>query len=116
MSEVKNSAEQGASWEWLRKAGLVVFGGLAAIVAVAAALKALFVLLTGGSIAGPDLSLTDVGVLAALAFVYFIPTLTAWKAKHHQLQAIAILNTLLGWTILGWIAALVWAAMKPAKG
>ena len=43
--------------------------------------------------------------------LYFLPTLCA--RKHHNRDAIFALNLLLGWTLLGWIAALIWACTKP---
>lgn len=46
---------------------------------------------------------------------YLIPTLAAASEKHHNLRAIAALNILLGWTALGWIAALIWALTKPHR-
>jgi hypothetical protein len=45
---------------------------------------------------------------------YFLPTIVAWLRYHRQAVAIFVLNLLLGWTVLGWIAALVWAFIKPA--
>ena len=45
--------------------------------------------------------------LALLA--YFIPAVVAGCRNHHQRGAIFALNLLLGWTFLGWAAALVWA-------
>ena len=53
--------------------------------------------------------------------IYFIPAIVAWTRRHRQFMAIAVLNVLLGWTVLGWIGALVWACttdvepMTPAK-
>ena len=41
--------------------------------------------------------------------VYLLPTLVARLHEHHQLYGIAALNVLLGWTLLGWIGALVLA-------
>ena len=46
------------------------------------------------------------------AFVYFLPTIVASNRKHRQATAIGALNLLLGWTILGWVVALVWALMS----
>ncbi|MGB5831085.1 MAG: superinfection immunity protein [Thiohalocapsa sp.] len=57
----------------------------------------------------------DAGVLALIVlgllvlFAYFIPAFAAWERKHHNKMAITALNLLLGWTLIGWIAALVWA-------
>lgn len=39
--------------------------------------------------------------------VYFIPTLASSGKKHSN--GIFVLNLFLGWTFLGWVAALVWA-------
>jgi hypothetical protein len=40
---------------------------------------------------------------------YFLPTLNAWERGHHNTRAIALLNRLLGWTLIGWAAALIWS-------
>lgn len=45
----------------------------------------------------------------SLAF-YFLPTLIAAGRAHHNGVAILLLNLLLGWTLLGWVAALIWSA------
>jgi Superinfection immunity protein len=42
--------------------------------------------------------------------VYFLPSAVASHREHHQRAAIAVLNTFLGWTLLGWVVALVWAS------
>jgi|GEM_PF-1357245 len=44
---------------------------------------------------------------------YFVPSLIAWSRKHRSLPAIIALNTLLGWTGLGWIGAFVWSLSWP---
>jgi hypothetical protein len=41
--------------------------------------------------------------------LYMLPTVVAWQRSHHQTMAIGAVNLLLGWTLLGWIVALVWA-------
>jgi hypothetical protein len=46
---------------------------------------------------------------------YFFPTGVAAARGHHQTLAIFLLNLLLGWTGLGWIAALIWAATAIPK-
>lgn len=55
------------------------------------------------------------GILGVLLLVfvgvlYFAPTLAAYSRGHHQRQAILVLNLLLGWTVLGWIACAVWCS------
>lgn len=47
-------------------------------------------------------------VVVAIA-LYFLPTLIARSRRHHNAMAIFALNALLGWTFLGWVAALVWS-------
>lgn len=46
-----------------------------------------------------------VGILA-----YFLPTMLALYRNCHATSYIAIVNVLLGWTIVGWFAAIGWAA------
>jgi hypothetical protein len=46
--------------------------------------------------------------LLAVAF-YFLPALVASHRKHPNTNAIAVLNLLLGWSLIGWVVALVWA-------
>jgi hypothetical protein len=47
--------------------------------------------------------------LALSAAVYFLPAIVAWKRNHRNTAAIFALNLFLGWTLIGWVAALVWA-------
>lgn len=47
--------------------------------------------------------------LILLVVGYFVPTIIAGKRKHHNLGAIIAVNLLLGWTLIGWIIALVWS-------
>lgn len=48
-----------------------------------------------------------IGVLAALVALYFLPSLCARNKSHKD--GIQRLNLYLGWTGIGWFAALVWA-------
>jgi Superinfection immunity protein len=48
-----------------------------------------------------------------LAIPYFVPSIVAFVRHHHNQWAIFALNLLLGWTVLGWIAALVWSLTRP---
>ena len=46
-----------------------------------------------------------------LSFVmYFLPTIVAMIRSKHDTLAIFLLNFFLGWSVIGWIIALVWAA------
>ena len=44
-----------------------------------------------------------------LACLYLLPAIIAHKRQHPQHMAIGVLNLLLGWTLLGWVGALVWS-------
>lgn len=61
------------------------------------------------SSSGGGLSLLTIILLA----IYFFPSIIAAMRHHHNILAIFLLNLLLGWTLLGWVAALVWAATEP---
>ena len=52
------------------------------------------------------------GLVLALA-LYFLPTIIAQQRKHRSFGGIFALNFLLGWSLLGWIGALVWALSNP---
>lgn len=47
--------------------------------------------------------------------LYFVPTLTAVCKNHDNAGAIATLNLFLGWTLIGWVLALVWALAGGKK-
>ncbi|WP_232109216.1 superinfection immunity protein [Pseudomonas poae] len=54
-------------------------------------------------------------VFSGIVFIpalYMLPTFEAWLRKHPNLTSIALLNLFLGWTLLGWVAAIVWAFKK----
>jgi uncharacterized membrane protein len=53
-------------------------------------------------------------ILLALVF-YFAPTLIAAMRHTRRVGEIFALNLLLGWTILGWLAALVWSLASPSS-
>lgn len=42
--------------------------------------------------------------------MYFLPSIIAMARSKRDTLAIFLLNFFLGWTVIGWIVALVWAA------
>jgi hypothetical protein len=50
-----------------------------------------------------------------LLLVYFVPTMVAHGRNHRQRLAITVLNTVLGWTLIGWAGALVWACTTDVE-
>jgi len=55
-------------------------------------------------------------LIVTFMIMYFLPALEAHRRNHRNAVAICALNALLGWTILGWIVALVWALTDNTKG
>jgi Superinfection immunity protein len=49
-------------------------------------------------------------ILGISMSIYFLPSIIAGFRKHHNAAAILVLNLFLGWTVLGWISALVWSS------
>lgn len=41
--------------------------------------------------------------------IYFLPTVIANSRRNPKSNAIFLVNLLTGWTMLGWIAVLIWA-------
>jgi len=57
-----------------------------------------------------DLIVTIVILIVGLLF-YFLPYIVKTK-RHPQPDMLFLLNFFLGWTIIGWIAALIWGQQK----
>ena len=55
-------------------------------------------------------SILGAATVCFLAIVYFIPSVVAYHRGHTSATGIMLLNIFLGWTVLGWIGALVWSA------
>ncbi|MDE2991007.1 MAG: superinfection immunity protein [Chloroflexota bacterium] len=47
--------------------------------------------------------------------VYMCPTIIGFIRGQPNKWAIAALNVLLGWTVIGWIVALVWSLSAPTR-
>lgn len=50
-----------------------------------------------------------VGLIA----LYFVPTIIVALHRHPRMVPIIVLNVVAGWTVVGWIVALIWALMPP---
>lgn len=46
---------------------------------------------------------------------YFIPFFVAAGRKHRFSAAIGLINLLLGWTVIGWLAAIIWAVNRDVR-
>ncbi|MDR6158788.1 hypothetical protein QF023_002304 [Chryseobacterium sp. SLBN-27] len=51
-------------------------------------------------------------LLLILLPLYFLPTFVAYAKKNSNAEAIFTINLLLGWSLIGWLAALVWALLN----
>ena len=64
-------------------------------------------------------TLDSLGVLAFIVIViliiYFIPAMIAEHREHRNKRAILVVNFFFGWTLLGWVGALVWAIYKEKE-
>ncbi len=49
--------------------------------------------------------------LILIAILYMLPTLIAYARDIPQRQKITVVNIILGWTLIGWIVAFLWARM-----
>lgn len=50
-----------------------------------------------------------VALMMVSFFVYFLPSLIASKRNHPNATGIFLLDLILGWTVIGWIVALIWS-------
>ena len=50
-----------------------------------------------------------------LIALYFVPTILAYTNKKENRAAIGALNFFLGWTLIGWVVALVWSMTVEKK-
>ena len=50
------------------------------------------------------------GLWLFLGFLYFLPSLIAFHRRVSSVGSVVIINAFLGWTFIGWVAALAMAA------
>jgi|HubBroStandDraft_6_1064221.scaffolds.fasta_scaffold1669360_1 hypothetical protein len=46
--------------------------------------------------------------------LYFLPAFIAACNRHRSALAIVLVNIFLGWTVVGWLVALIWSIVAPA--
>lgn len=56
-----------------------------------------------------------IALLPVLLIAYFTPLAIAVLRKHRFTTAIGLINFLLGWTVIGWLASIVWAVNKDVR-
>jgi len=59
---------------------------------------------------------TTIAIIISIAsFTYLLPFAVAYARGHHNTLAIFMLNAFAGWTLIGWVWALVWACTQPPQ-
>lgn len=51
-------------------------------------------------------------LITFLIGVYFLPLLVAVIRNKRNMLAISMLNLFAGWTLIGWLAALIWSCLE----
>ncbi len=51
-----------------------------------------------------------------LLVIYLLPLLLAWSMGCPHFKRIVVLDIALGWSVIGWLAALAWAIMEGNGG
>lgn len=54
-------------------------------------------------------------VLVIMVATYFLPTIVAATRKHKNTLGIFFLNLFLGWTLIGWVGALIWSVLAQSE-
>lgn len=60
-------------------------------------------------------SFTPFLTVAVFLILYFLPSINAKSRHHNNTAAIVMLNVLLGWTVAGWIVAMIWSMTDNRK-
>jgi hypothetical protein len=62
------------------------------------------------------MSFISVSIVSGILLgTYFMPSLVAMRRKHNNEMPITITNLLLGWTLIGWVVALIWSTTNNTK-
>lgn len=63
----------------------------------------------------PESIMAGLGI-CILVFLYFLPSINASTREHRNKDMITLTNLFFGWTIIGWIIALIWSfSAQPTK-
>lgn len=53
--------------------------------------------------------------LLGILLIYFMPWVVATTRSHRESTPILLVNLFLGWTFIGWVAALIWSTTSNVK-
>ena len=83
--------------------------GAGAVVAV------LYLLHPASRALGLPMLILAVAAASIALLAYFSPTLVAYVNRHRKMRWIAAINLFAGWTVIGWVGAMVWACIRPRE-
>lgn len=95
-----------AKWASLDSTTKAVVGVGAAFLGILFTFKILPLLIAG---------IGAIGFFLVFLIPYWVPTIVAFLRKHESRSAIAVVNFFFGWTLIGWILALIWAMSKTTS-
>jgi Superinfection immunity protein len=55
-------------------------------------------------------------IIVGFVTLYFVPAIVAFSRKHNSKVAILVVNFVFGWSLVGWVIALIWACTGNAEG
>jgi hypothetical protein len=55
------------------------------------------------------------GTLIVIIVAYFIPSIVGFASDKRSAPGIFVLNIFTGWTLIGWVASLIWAVIPDKK-
>jgi hypothetical protein len=93
---------------------LIIVGTIALFIAVAVAPN-WTAPVAGGSADGLAAIGAGLFLFGLPLLIYFLPTFVAGGRKHREVAPIFLVNLFLGWTLVGWVAALVWASTSNVR-
>jgi Superinfection immunity protein len=59
-------------------------------------------------------SLAMIALILIVLALYWLPSIVGYRRRSADLIRVVVTNALLGWTVVGWLVALVLAARTPA--
>lgn len=54
-------------------------------------------------------------IILGFVALYFLPAIVAFSRKHNSRVAILAVNFFFGWSLVGWIVALIWAYTRNTE-
>lgn len=54
-------------------------------------------------------------ILLVIVVLYMLPSLIAFGREHPLRQDITLVNIVVGWTLIGWIAVFLWASLSRVE-